>query len=159
MYTGSFDPVTNGHIDIICRGAKMFDKLYVAVAQNVGKDYLFSLEERVNLLKEACNMYDNVEIVVCDCLAVEFAKRLGAKVMLRGLRVMTDFEYELQMEAVNKTLDPEIETIFMMTSTQYSFLSSSSVKEMAKFGGDVSKLVPGNVNAALKRKYQRLTIL
>lgn len=100
-------------------------------------------------------MYDNVEIVVCDCLAVEFAKMLGAKVMLRGLRVMTDFEYELQMEAVNKTLDPEIETIFMMTSTQYSFLSSSSVKEMAKFGGDVSKLVPDNVNVALKRKYQK----
>lgn len=155
MYTGSFDPVTNGHLDIIYRGAKLFDKLYVAVAENVGKGYLFSLIERVSMLKEACKEIDNVEIVVCDTLAVEFAKRLGVSVMLRGLRAMTDFEYELQMEAVNKTLDSNIETIFMMTSTNYSFLSSSAVKEMAKFGGDVTKLVPGNVCLELKKKFQK----
>lgn len=151
IYTGSFDPVTNGHLDIIERGSKMFDKLYIGVAINVEKKYLFDADERVRLLKEACKDYKNVIIVQSEGLSVEFAESLGANVILRGLRVLTDFEYELQMASINKSLNPNIETIFMMTSTKYSFLSSSVVKEIAKFHGDISKFVPPVVETAVKK--------
>ena len=154
MYTGSFDPVTNGHLDIIERGAKIFDKLYIAVVHNVNKKCLFSLEERCELLRIACKDIPNVEVVICDKLAVQFAKEIHANTILRGLRALTDFEYELQMATTNHELDPNIETIFMMTNSHYSFLSSSAVKEIAAFNGDNSKFIPEVVQKALSEKFK-----
>lgn len=156
IYTGSFDPVTNGHLDLIERGSKMFDKLYVSVTKNISKNCCFTLDERVDLLKEACKAFSNVNIVICDKLVVEFAKELNANVILRGLRALTDFEYELQMATINKSLNPDIETVFMMTSSQYSFLSSSAVKELARFGGSIDNFVPENVKKALELKYNKV---
>ena len=156
IYTGSFDPVTNGHLDLIERGSKMFDKLYVSVTKNISKNCCFTLDERVDLLKKACKAFSNVNIVICDKLVVEFAKELNANVILRGLRALTDFEYELQMATINKSLNPDIETVFMMTSSQYSFLSSSAVKELARFGGSIDNFVPENVKKALELKYNKV---
>lgn len=154
VYTGSFDPVTYGHIDIIERAAKIFDHLYIAVVYNANKKGLFTLEERCELLKEVCKNIKNVEVVVCDKLSVQFATELGASTIVRGLRVLTDFEYELQMATTNKELNPNIETIFMMTNSHYSFLSSSAVKEVAEFHGDIHKFVPENVEKALRKKFE-----
>lgn len=153
LYPGSFDPITLGHLDIIERGSKMFDKLYVGVASNMRKTYLFSDEERLQMVKEECKKYPNVEVILCSGLTVNEAKRVGASAILRGLRAMMDFEYELQMATANKMLDDDVETLFMMTNPHYSYLSSSVVKEIIKDNGDISKFVTPNVIEMLKKKY------
>ena len=155
IYPGTFDPITNGHLDIINRGLKLFDELYVVVPNNINKNTMFTVEERIALLKEVLKDYKNVKIASTDKLTVDFAKEVGAFAMLRGLRMMSDFEYELQLSAINKALNDEIETIFVMSSHDLSFISSSSVKEMARFGGDVSLFVPKNVQIALEKKYKK----
>lgn len=154
IYPGTFDPVTNGHLDIIKRGSALFDKLYIVVANNINKNTLFSVDERIDLLKKAIDGIHNVEIVSSSLLTVEFAKSVHAVAMLRGLRMVSDFEYELQMATLNKCIDDSIETIFIMSSHEYSFLSSSSVKEIAKFNGDVSKFVNPYTENALKEKFR-----
>lgn len=154
IYPGTFDPVTNGHLDIIKRGSKLFDKLYVLVPTNINKNSLFSTEERVELLKEVTKEIGNVEIEATSMLTVDFAKSVNATAMLRGLRMVSDFDYELQLATINRHLNEEVETVFIMSSHEYSFLSSSSVKEMAKFGGDVSHFVPNAVKEALDKKFQ-----
>ena len=145
IYPGSFDPVTNGHLDIITRGSKAFDKVIVGVLVNVDKKGLFQIDERVELIKKVTRHLPNVEVVSFGGLVVDFAKQYNAKVILKGLRAVSDFEYELQMALMNKNLNPDIETLFMMTSIQYSYLSSSSVKQVAKFGGDIKGLVPAEI--------------
>jgi pantetheine-phosphate adenylyltransferase len=142
VYTGSFDPITNGHIDVIKRGAKLFDKLVVGVLNNSVKIPLFSLEERVNIIREVVSDLDNVEVCSFDGLAVDFAVKHGAQVFLRGLRAVTDFEYELQMAQTNRILNPTIDTLFLATSLEYAYLSSTIVKEVAAYGGDISQFVP-----------------
>ena len=155
IYPGTFDPVTNGHLDIIKRGSKLFDKLYVLVPTNINKNSLFTTEERVELLKEVTKDIDNVEIEATSLMTVDFAKSVKATSMLRGLRMVSDFDYELQLATINRHINPEIETIFIMSSHEYSFLSSSSVKEMVKFGGDVSHFVPNIVKLALDKKFNK----
>lgn len=152
VYPGTFDPVTNGHIDIIKRSKNLFDKLYVVIPNNTNKQPLFSLEERLELLKEVLKNEKFVEVTTTELLTVDFAKSVGANSMLRGLRMVSDFEYELQMATMNKCLNNEIETVFIMSSHEYSFLSSSSVKEIAKFGGDYSSFVPEVVRLAVEKK-------
>lgn len=154
IYPGSFDPITLGHLDVIERGAKMFDKLYVAIAVNVRKKYTFSEEERLDMLKDACKHIKNVEVVSChEDLTVEFARKMNATAILRGLRAMMDFEYELQMASTNYELNDNIETIFLMTNTKYSYLSSSVVKEVAMGHGDISKFVTPYTSNKLHKKY------
>lgn len=155
IYPGTFDPVTNGHLDIIKRGIHLFDKLYVVVPKNIQKNALFTTDERVELLKEVLKDYPTIEVVSTDKLTVNFAEEVHANAMLRGLRMVSDFEYELQMATLNRHLNNKIETIFIMSSHEYSFLSSSSVKEIASFGGDVSEFVPPVVKLALDKKYQK----
>lgn len=152
LYPGSFDPVTFGHIDIIERASKMFDKLYVLVSFNSQKHALFSPEERVEMITEAIKPTKNVEVISSSELTVEVAKSLGVTVLVRGLRAVTDFEYELQMASTNRTLNNDIETIFMMTSTQYSYLSSTLVKEIIALNGNISHFVPKFVEDRLKQK-------
>lgn len=155
IYSGTFDPVTNGHLDIIERGYELFDYLYITIAQNINKKTLFTVEERVEMLKRATMHLSNVEVIVCsDQLVVDFAKEVGAKTILRGLRAVTDFEYEFQIATTNKRLAPDIETVFLMTKAENMFLSSSTTKEVARFGGDVSSFVPQFVQAALKEKFE-----
>lgn len=155
VYPGTFDPVTNGHIDIIKRSKNLFDKLYVVIPNNTNKLPLFSLEERLELLKEVLKDEEFVEVTTTDLLTVDFAKSVGANSMLRGLRMVSDFEYELQMATMNKCLNDEIETVFIMSSHEYSFLSSSSVKEIVRFGGDYSSFVPEVVRLAVEKKMKK----
>lgn len=150
---GSFDPVTNGHLDIIQRGANIFDRIIVAVFNNQSKAPLFSVEERIHLLKEATKHIPNVVVDCSDELLIDYAKQKEAQAILRGLRAVSDFEYEMQITSMNRKLDKNIETFFMMTNNQYSFLSSSMVKEVAKYHADVSDLVPKAVEEALIGKY------
>ncbi|WP_195514763.1 MULTISPECIES: pantetheine-phosphate adenylyltransferase [Clostridia] len=145
IYPGSFDPVTNGHLDIIKRGSKVFDKLIVGVLVNIDKVGLFSIEERVELIKRVTSHLENVEVVSFNGLLVDLAKKNNARVILKGLRAVSDFEYEFQMALMNSQLDAEVETLFMTTSAANSFLSSSSVKQVAKFGGDIKGLVPDEI--------------
>lgn len=145
IYPGSFDPVTNGHLDIITRGSKVFDKLIVGVLVNIDKVGLFSIEERVELIKRVTSHLENVEVVSFNGLLVDLAKKNNARVILKGLRAVSDFEYEFQMALMNSQLDAEVETLFMTTSAANSFLSSSSVKQVAKFGGDIKGLVPDEI--------------
>ena len=152
IYPGTFDPITNGHLDIIERGRKLFDKLYIVLSINPNKKTLFTVDERITLIKEIIKDYDNVDIATTELLTVDCAKELGASFMLRGLRAVTDFEYELQINSFNKALNHEIETIFVMAANEYNFLSSSSVKEVAHFGGDISKFVPKCVEDAIHAK-------
>ncbi|RNB54596.1 pantetheine-phosphate adenylyltransferase [Brevibacillus gelatini] len=154
--SGSFDPVTYGHLDIISRGAKVFDKVIVAVLINSKKNSLFSVDERVELLRQVTAGMDNVEVDSFDGLLIDYMNKRGAKVIIRGLRAVSDFEYEMQVASINKKLDQEIETFFMMTSNQYSYLSSSIVKEVARYKASVADLVPPEVEAALKRKMEQL---
>ncbi|MDC4239112.1 pantetheine-phosphate adenylyltransferase [Clostridium tertium] len=142
VYPGSFDPITNGHLDIISRGAKIYDKLIVAVLVNMDKKCLFDIKERVELIKKVTKDLDNVEVLSFEGLLVDFARIHNSKVILKGLRTVSDFEYEFQMALMNSKLDPDIETVFMMTSSAYSYVSSSSVKQVAKFGGNIKGLVP-----------------
>lgn len=142
IYPGSFDPITNGHLDIIKRGAKVFDELIVGVLVNVDKKGLLEIEERVELIKKVTKDIPNVRVQSFTGLLVDCMKETKASVILKGLRAVSDFEYEFQMALMNNKLDPEVETVFMMTSAEYSYLSSSAVKQVAKFGGCIEGLVP-----------------
>ena len=139
---GSFDPVTNGHVDIFERASSMYDRLIIAVFRNPGKNPLFNMEDRVRLLKEATKHIPNVEIDSFSGLLTDFVLQKNSRIIVRGLRALSDFEYEFQRALLIKCVRPEIETVFMMTSSEYSFVSSSGIKELAQFGGDISKLVP-----------------
>jgi pantetheine-phosphate adenylyltransferase len=150
---GSFDPITNGHLDIISRGSKIFDKLYVVVLNNQSKNSLFTVEERVALITEAIKDFPNVEADSYSGLLVDYAREVGATANLRGLRAVSDFEYEMQITSMNRLLNQDLETFFMMTRNHNSFLSSSIVKEVAKYGADISKFVPKVVENALKEKF------
>ncbi|HBT73432.1 MAG TPA: pantetheine-phosphate adenylyltransferase [Lysinibacillus sp.] len=150
---GSFDPVTFGHLDIIKRAADVFDIVYVAVLNNSAKNPLFSVEERMALMAEVTKALPNVRIESSSGLLIDYAKEKKAKAIVRGLRAVSDFEYEMQITSMNRFLDETIETFFIMTKNQYSFLSSSIVKEVAKYGSDVSELVPTCVVKALQDKY------
>ena len=145
VYPGSFDPITLGHLDVIQRGAKVFDKVIVGVLVNVNKNGLFNIEERVELIKKATKDIPNIEVISFNGLLIDFIKQCNATVILKGLRALSDFEYEFQMALMNTKLDPEIETLFMMTSAQYSYISSSAIKQVAKFKGDLRGLVPEEV--------------
>lgn len=150
---GSFDPITNGHLDIIERAAQMFPGVVVGVLENPSKRPLFSPEERVNLIRTAVKHLKNVEVECFSGLLIDFTRKVGSNLIVKGLRAISDFEIEFQMALNNKRMAPEIETIFMMTKNEYSFLSSSMVKEIIQFGGDIHGLVPPGVEAALKQKY------
>ena len=152
IYPGSFDPVTNGHLDIITRGSKVFDKLIVGVLVNVDKVGLFPIEERVELIKRVTKHLENVEVVSFNGLLVELAKKNNARVILKGLRAVSDFEYEFQMALMNSQLDSDVETLFMTTSAANSFLSSSSVKQVANYGGIITGLVPDEIVDDVIRK-------
>lgn len=152
LFPASFDPVTNGHLDVIQRAAEVFPELVVAVATNVGKAPLFSAEERIAMLEEALCDYRSIRVTKFEGLLVDFAREIGAKVVIRGLRAVSDFEYEFEMALMNKHLHPEIETLFMMTSQQYFYVSSSRLKELVRFGGEVADFVPAAVLARLKKK-------
>ena len=153
VYPGSFDPVTNGHLDIIKRAAKTFDKVYVAILTNSAKNPKFSLEERIDWLERATKELPNVEIVSFSGLLVDFASRIGANIIIKGLRAVSDFEYEFQMALTNRKLQPDIETMFLMTNDRYSYLSSSIVKEIANYGGSLEGLVP---DFMIKEIYQKI---
>jgi pantetheine-phosphate adenylyltransferase len=153
VYPGSFDPVTYGHLDIIKRGLSVFDHIIVAVLNNSRKDPLFSVEERVEMLTEATKDLRHVTVDSFDGLLMDYVHKKKVSIVLRGLRAISDFEYELQIASINKNLNPEIETCFMMTSNRFSFLSSSMVKEVAKYGGSVHGLVPDVVETAIRNKY------
>lgn len=153
IYPGSFDPITRGHLDIITRGSKIYDKLIVAVLVNVDKKSLFSIEERVELIKRVTKNLENVEVLSFDGLLVDFARLNNSKVILKGLRTMSDFEYEFQMALMNSKLDSEIETVFMMTSSAYSYVSSSAVKQVAKFGGSIEGFVPEELIEDIMNKF------
>ncbi len=142
IYPGSFDPVTYGHIDIIKRASKLFDRLILGVLVNKAKTPLFSADERVSMLKTVTADIPNVEVLCYDGLMVDFARECGVTAVVRGLRAVTDFEYELQMAQMNSALNDDIETVFLTTSTEYAYLSSSNVREVASFGGDISRFVP-----------------
>jgi pantetheine-phosphate adenylyltransferase len=145
VYPGSFDPITNGHLDIIKRGAKVFDKVIVAVLVNVDKNYLFETEERVQLIKKVTRNIENVEVRSFNGLLINFLKEYNTKIILKGLRTALDFEYEAQMAYYNNRLDSNIETVCMMSSCEYLHISSSGVKQVAKFGGDIEGLVPSEI--------------
>ena len=153
IYPGSFDPVTLGHIDVITRASKIFDEIIVGVLINSSKTPLFSIEERGNMLEEVCSHLPTVKIVSFDGFSVDFAKEQNANVIIRGLRAITDFEYELQMAQTNRVLNPEIDTLFLTTSIDYSYLSSSIVKEVASLGGDISRFVPETVIDKVYERY------
>lgn len=152
IYPGSFDPVTYGHIDIIKRVAELVDELTVGVLCNNAKTPLFSLEERVRMLKEVTKDMPNVNVLPFEGLTVDFAKEIGANVIVRGLRAVTDFEYELMMAQTNHKLEPGVETMFLTTNLEYSYLSSTIVREVASFGGDISKFVPESVMEQVQEK-------
>ena len=155
VYPGTFDPFTNGHKDLVQRASSnIFDKVYICVAENSKKDTLFSLSERIHLAEKSLHEIKNIEVIGFSGLLVDFAEKLNAKVNLRGLHVVSDFEYEFQMSSMNKKLNNNIESIFLTPSESYAFLSSSLVKEIAELGGDISKFVNPEVRAALEKKYK-----
>jgi pantetheine-phosphate adenylyltransferase len=152
-FPGSFDPPTSGHINILHRAAAIFEELVVVVAENKQKKYLFSAEERAAMIRELVKDRKNVSVVVCDCLIVDFLKKQGIKLLIRGVRGLEDFSYEFELSMMNKALGPEIETIFMTTDPEYFVIRSSSIKELASFKGDLQGMVPPLVAKALKEKY------
>jgi pantetheine-phosphate adenylyltransferase len=152
IYPGSFDPVTNGHLDLIERGEKMFDVLIVAVLRNAEKQPLFSVEERVEMLREVTKPWSGVEVDVFDGLLVDYARKRGAAVILRGIRAVSDYEYELQMALMNRKLEPRLETVFMLPAESYSYLSAKLVRELAQLGGPLTGLVPPAVEQRLRSK-------
>lgn len=152
IYPGSFDPVTNGHLDLVGRGEKMFDRLIVAVLKNLEKEPLFSLPERVDMLREVTRQWNTVEVDVFDGLLVDYARKRGAGVILRGIRAISDYEYELQMALMNRKLEPRLETVFMLPSESFSYLSAKLVREIAQLGGPLTGLVPPVVEQRLRSK-------
>jgi len=154
IYPGTFDPITNGHLDILERGASIFDKVYIAVAHNVDKKPLFNTQERVQLISGCTESYQNVIIDQFTGLVVDYAHRVTASVIIRGLRALSDFEYEFQMALMNRHLNGNIDTIFLMPHEENTYLSSSVVKEIARFKGDISRFVPDNVRQALENKFR-----
>jgi pantetheine-phosphate adenylyltransferase len=152
VYPGTFDPFTNGHLDIVTRIQGLFDRVVVAVANNPSKSPLFTIQERVELIRETVAAYPSVEVDTFDGLLVEYAKSIGARSIIRGLRAVSDFEYELQMALMNRRLHEDIETFFMAPNAEYSFLSSALVKEVATYGGNVTEMVPACVASVLTQK-------
>jgi pantetheine-phosphate adenylyltransferase len=155
IYPGSFDPITNGHLDLIARGSRVVERLIVAVLRNESKQALFSVVERVETVQEVVRPFANVEVASFDGLLVDYAASRGANLILRGIRAVSDYEYELQMALMNRRLRPELETAFLLAGEAYSFLSSHLVKEVVSLGGDVSGLVPPTVEARLKARFER----
>jgi pantetheine-phosphate adenylyltransferase len=152
IYPGSFDPITNGHLDLIERGSRMFDRLIVSVLRNDAKQPLFTVEERTEMLQEVVHVYPNVVVDSFDGLLVDYAAAHSATVLLRGIRAISDYEYELQMALMNRRLRPDIETVFMMANEAYSFISSRLVKEVFRLGGNIAGLVPPSVETRLQRR-------
>jgi len=152
IYPGTFDPITNGHIDIATRAARLFDKIVIAIAENTGKETFFNLDERVALAKQAVAHLPNIEVTSYRGLTVDFAKKVGAEVMVRGLRMSADFEREFEMAMMNRKLNPDLELVCFMASQEYQFLSSSLLKEVASLQGDISCLVPEHVAQAIRYK-------
>lgn len=155
-YPGSFDPVTYGHLDIIKRCSKKFGKVIVVVMNNSSKNYLFSLEERKQMIKESLEGIDNVEVDSSSALLVDYLHSINVNILVKGLRALSDFEFEFQMALMNNCLDSEIETFFLMTSNKYSFVSSSMVKEIAKYNGDISNLVPPNIEIKVANRIAKI---
>lgn len=153
VYPGSFDPVTNGHLDIIDRASKVFDHLIVAVLENPRKNAIFSMDERVEMLNSIVGEYKNVEVDCFQGLLVNYVQKRNASIIIKGLRAMSDFEFEFQMALVNRKLSENVETLFMMTNNMYSYVSSSIVKEIAGYGGDISALVPSPVYQRIRDKF------
>jgi pantetheine-phosphate adenylyltransferase len=152
IYPGTFDPITKGHVDLVERAARMFDRVVVAVAENRNKAPMFSLDERVAMARESLGDQPRIEVLGFDILLVEFARATGSQVILRGLRAVSDFEFEFQLAGMNRHLGPELETVFLTPSERYAFISSSLIREIAKLGGDVSAFVPETVRVELARK-------
>lgn len=157
VYPGSFDPITNGHVDIIERGLEIFDSILVAILENPQKKTLFSTKERVSMIQEIFSDRQNIEVKAFHGLLVEFAKKNNAKIVMKGLRAISDFEYEFQMALMNRKLAPEIETFFMMPNVSYSFLSSRLVKEIFMLGGCLKDLVPKQVEKKLRGKFKKIS--
>ena len=155
IYPGSFDPITNGHLDLIERGARLFDHLIVSILRNDAKEPLFSLDERIEMLAEVVRVFPNVEVDSFEGLLVDYAAERGATAILRGIRAISDYEYELQMALMNRRLGPRIETVFLMSHEAYSFISSRLVKEVIGLGGNISGLVPPPVEARLNARFQK----
>ena len=155
IYPGSFDPVTNGHLDILERGMKLFDKIIVAILTNPGKKFLFTLEERIEMLEVSLKKIPNVEIGTFDGLTVDYAAKRNAQAILRGLRALSDFEYEFQMALMNRRLNREVQTIFLMTGMRWIYTSSSIIKEAAQFGGSITGMVPPVVEKRIKAKFSQ----
>ena len=155
LYPGSFDPITNGHLDLIQRGSRLFDRLIVSILRNDAKEPLFNVEERTEMLREVVHVYPNVEVDSFDGLLVDHAARHSATVLLRGIRAISDYEYELQMALMNRRLSPAIETVFMMANETYSFISSRLVKEVFGLGGNISGLVPPSVEVRLQQRMSK----
>jgi pantetheine-phosphate adenylyltransferase len=155
VYPGTFDPITNGHVDLVDRAAPLFERLYVGVAESPGKGPALPLALRVDLAREALSRHPNVEVRGFNSLLAQFVREVGAGVLLRGLRAVSDFEYEFQLASMNRHLIPEVETLFLTPAEQYGFISSSLVREVARLGGDVSGFVPPAVAAALQAEWQR----
>ena len=155
IYPGSFDPCTNGHLDVITRSSKLFDKLIVAVLTNVNKVPVFTAEERVNFLRKVTASLSNIEITTFSGLLADYAKKVKANVIIKGLRAVSDFEYEFQMALTNNKLNPDVETLFMTTSTDNMYLSSSIVKEIAQYGGSLDQMVPNKIQADIYDKLRR----
>lgn len=155
VFPGSFDPPTNGHLSIIKRASELFDRIDVVIAVNAGKTYLFSQEERFDMMSELIKPYPNVSLHICNELIVNYARKTGAKVLLRGIRNTNDFAYEFDLSLMNHTLNPDVETLFIPTEQKYVIVKSSSIKELAQLGGDISSMVPEAVEKALKKKFGR----
>ncbi|MEX2261059.1 MAG: pantetheine-phosphate adenylyltransferase [Bryobacteraceae bacterium] len=152
IYPGSFDPLTNGHLDLIERGSRLFNRLIVAILRNESKQPLFSVEERMEMVQEVVKVFPNVEVDCFDGLLVDYAAERGARALLRGIRAVSDYEYELPMGLMNRRLRPEIETVCLLSAEAYSFISSRLVKEVIRLGGNISGLVPGSVEARLRSR-------
>ena len=152
IYPGSFDPPTNGHLDIVERASRLFDRVVIGVGRNLSKKTVFTADERVSLMREACAALANVEVLTFDSLQVEFARQVGASFIIRGIRALSDFEFEFEMANMNRLLAEELEMVLLMTAPEYLFVSASRVKELVAFGAAVDKLVPANVAKALAKK-------
>ena len=155
IYPGSFDPITYGHLDVIERAAKVFDQLIIGVLNNYSKKSLFSVEERLEMIREVTFQYPNVEIRAFDGLLIDFTEKVNAQVIVRGIRAVSDFEYELMMAQTNKRLRDNVETVFFATSAEYSYVSSSTVRELAYFGGEIDQFVPPSVQKRIMDKYRK----